>query len=73
MSSVPRCYKQGKRLELSQFCTGVCEDRIWTRKVEEAPLLEAVAGNGWWRHSKLEKCLAGAMVICELWRLAVAL
>jgi hypothetical protein len=25
--SVPRCYKQGTRLEASQFCTGVCEER----------------------------------------------
>jgi hypothetical protein len=28
--------------------------------------------NGWW-HSKLEKGLAGAVVICELWRLALTL
>jgi hypothetical protein len=30
MWSVPRCYKEGIRLELSvdrQFCAGVCEDR----------------------------------------------
>jgi hypothetical protein len=25
--SVPRHYKQGTRLERSQFCTGVCEER----------------------------------------------
>jgi hypothetical protein len=27
MWSLPRCYKQGARLELSQFCMGVCEER----------------------------------------------
>jgi hypothetical protein len=25
--SVPRCYKQGTRSEVSQFCMGVCEER----------------------------------------------
>jgi hypothetical protein len=25
--SVLRCYEQGTRLELSQFCTGVCEEK----------------------------------------------
>jgi hypothetical protein len=25
--SLPRFYEQGTRLELSQFCTGVCEER----------------------------------------------
>jgi hypothetical protein len=29
MWSMPRCYKQGKRLELSQFCRGVGEERAW--------------------------------------------
>jgi hypothetical protein len=55
----------------SQFCTGGCEERTSVR--ESSPLLEAVARNGWWRNSRLEKGLAGAVVICELWRLAVAL
>jgi hypothetical protein len=27
--SVLRCYEQGTRLELSQFCTAVCEERTW--------------------------------------------
>jgi hypothetical protein len=39
--SVARCYKQGTRLELSQFCTGVCEERTW-REAEESPLLKSV-------------------------------
>jgi hypothetical protein len=29
MWSVPRCYKKGTRLELSQFSTAVCEERTW--------------------------------------------
>jgi hypothetical protein len=43
MLSVPRYYKQGKKLELSQFCKGVCEERTSAREAEESPLLEAVA------------------------------
>jgi hypothetical protein len=43
MSSVPKYYKQGTRLELSQFCTGVCEEGTSAREAEESPLLEAVA------------------------------
>jgi hypothetical protein len=27
MWSVPRCHKLGRMLELSLFCTGVCEER----------------------------------------------
>jgi hypothetical protein len=37
-------------------------------EVEESPLLEAVA-----RKRLAGKSLAGAVMICELWRLAVAL
>jgi hypothetical protein len=51
---VPRCYKNGTRLELRQFCTGVCEEerqlegsrrseRTSAREADESPLLEAVA------------------------------
>jgi hypothetical protein len=43
------------------------------REAEESPLLEAVARDGWWRHSRLENSLAGALLISELWRLAKAL
>jgi hypothetical protein len=49
-----------------------CEDRTWEREAEESPLLEAVA------RKRLVKTQAGnglarAVVICELWRLVVAL
>jgi hypothetical protein len=43
MWSVPRCYKQGTSLELSQFCTGVCKDRTSAREAEQSSLLEAAA------------------------------
>jgi hypothetical protein len=42
MWSVPRCYTEWTRLELSQFCTEGCEERILTREAEEFPLLEAI-------------------------------
>jgi hypothetical protein len=63
---VPR-YKQETRLELSQLCTGVCEKRTLAQEAEESPLLEAVAK----KRLKIQhagKGLAGAVVICELWR-----
>jgi hypothetical protein len=73
MWSVPRCYKQGTRLEISQFYTGVCEERTWGREGKESPVLEAVAREGLVKTQQFGKGLAGAVVICELWRLAVAL
>jgi hypothetical protein len=42
---------------------GGCEGKTWARETEEFPMLEARAG----------KNLAGAVVICELWSLSVAL
>jgi hypothetical protein len=47
----------------TEFCTGICEERTWAREAEESPLLKPLPGNGWWRHSKLQKGLAGAVVI----------
>jgi hypothetical protein len=29
--------------------------------------------NNWWSHSRLEKGLVGAVVICKVWRLAISL
>jgi hypothetical protein len=72
MWPVPICYKQGARLELSQFCTGVCEERTWALESDEYPLLEAVVRKRLVETLQAEKSLAGAVVICELWRLAVA-
>jgi hypothetical protein len=56
---------------LTQFCTGGCEERISTREAEEIPLLEAFARERLVKTQQTGKGLAGAMVICELWRLAV--
>jgi hypothetical protein len=43
----------------------------WSRRI--FTVRSRYQGNGWWRHSRLEKGLVDAVVICELWRLAVAL
>jgi hypothetical protein len=51
---------------------GGCEERTSAREAEESPLIEAVARERL-KTQKAGKGLAGAMVICELWRLAVAL
>jgi hypothetical protein len=56
-----------------EFCTGGCEDRTWAREAEEPLLLEAVARERLVKTQKSGKGLAGAVVICEFWRLAVAL
>jgi hypothetical protein len=42
MWSMPRYYKQGAWLELSQFCTGVCKERTSGREAEECQLLKSV-------------------------------
>jgi hypothetical protein len=44
-----------------------------TAETEESLLLEAVARERLLEHSRLENGLAGAVVICELWKLAVTL
>jgi hypothetical protein len=60
-------------LQLRQFCTGVCVERTWAHEVEESPMLEAVTRERLVKTQQVEKVLAGAVVICELWKLAVAL
>jgi hypothetical protein len=42
-------------------------------EVEESPVLEAVAREWLVKTQQAGKGLAGAVVICELWRLAMAL
>jgi hypothetical protein len=69
MCSVPR--KEGH--SSVEFCTGGCEDRTSTCKAEESPLLEAVARERLMKTQQTGKGLTGAVVICELWRLAVTL
>jgi hypothetical protein len=58
--SVPRCYQQETRLQLSQFYTGV------------SPLLKSVTRKRLVKTLQAGKGLAGAVVICELWKLTVA-
>jgi hypothetical protein len=43
------------------------------REAEKSQLLEAVAGERLMKTQQAGKGLAGAVVICGLWRLAVAL
>jgi hypothetical protein len=50
-----------------------CEDRTRAHETEESPLLEAVARERLEKTQQSGKGLAGGMVICELWRLVVAL
>jgi hypothetical protein len=59
MWSMPRCYKQGTRLELSQVYMGVCEVRTWAHEAEESPLLEAIA-----RKCLMKTLQAGEDLVC---------
>jgi hypothetical protein len=56
-----------------KICTRGCEDRTSSRETEECPLLKAVARERLVKTEQSGKGLAGIMVICELWRLVVAL
>jgi hypothetical protein len=58
---------------VNEFCTEVCEERTSAREAEDSPLLEAVARKQLVRTQQSGKGLACTVVICELWRLAVAL
>jgi hypothetical protein len=53
----------------NQFCTAICE----AREAEEFPLLEAVTRERLVKAQQAGKRLAGAVVICKVWRLAVVL
>jgi hypothetical protein len=53
--------------------TGVCEERTVAHESEESPLLEAVTRERLGKTQRAGKDLAGAVVMCELWILAVAL
>jgi hypothetical protein len=52
---------------------GVCEERISVRDAEGSSSLEAVARERPMKTKQAGKGLAGAVKICELWRLATAL
>jgi hypothetical protein len=75
MWSVLRCYKQGTKLVESsaEFCMGGCEDKTWTREAKKSALLEAVARERLVKIQQAGKGFARAVVICDLWQLAVAL
>jgi hypothetical protein len=47
--------------------------RTWARKAEESALLEAVVRERLLKIQQAGKSLEGAVVICQLWRLAVPL
>jgi hypothetical protein len=70
---MPRRYKQGTKSVKRLFCTGGCEERTRAPETEESPLLEDVARKRPVKTRQDGKSLAGAVVICELWRLAVVL
>jgi hypothetical protein len=73
MWSAARCCKQKRKSADSEFCTEGCEERIRAHEAEEFPLLEAVARERLVKTQQAGKGLATAVVIGELWRLAVAL
>jgi hypothetical protein len=50
-----------------------CEDRTSVGEAEESPLLEAIAREQLVKTQQAGKGLAGAVVVCELWRLVVVL
>jgi hypothetical protein len=56
-----------------EFCMGGCVDRARAREAEESPPLEAAARERLMETQQAGKGLAGTVVICELWRLAMAL
>jgi DNA-binding TFAR19-related protein (PDSD5 family) len=58
--------------QLSEFCTGGCEDRTSEREAEESLLLEAVARERLDKIQHARKGLAGGVEICKVWRLTIA-
>jgi hypothetical protein len=75
MWSVPRCYNREvwSLVQFSQFFTEVCEERICKREAEESPSLGAVTRERLMKTQQVGKALTCAVVICGLWRSAVAL
>jgi hypothetical protein len=66
---VPRSYKKDNWGDQVQLC----EDRACAREAEESPLLEAFSRERLVKTQQAGKGILGAVVICELWRLAFAL
>jgi hypothetical protein len=57
----------------AEFCTGGCEKRTRGHEAEESPLSEVAARERLVKTLQAGKTLAGAVVICELRRLALVL
>jgi hypothetical protein len=53
-------------LELSQICTGVCEERTRAGEADESTLLESVVKERLLKTQQAGKSLASTLVICEL-------
>jgi hypothetical protein len=56
-----------------QLWDGGQSGMTWARETQESPLLEVVARERLVKTQQAGKFLADAVVICELWRLTVAL
>jgi hypothetical protein len=66
--------RDGARVEMTvDFCTGSCDKRTGAREAEESPLLEAAARERLVKTQQAGKGLENSVVICESWKLAVAL
>jgi hypothetical protein len=61
---------QSTRVQLRDIRTTVT---TWAQEVEESPLLEAFASERLLKTQQAGKSLTGAVMVCELWRLAIAL
>jgi hypothetical protein len=68
-----RYYKQVTKSVVRQFYTGGCEDRTPVQEADEFRPLEAIAREWLVITQQAGKDLTSAVVIRELWRLAVAL
>jgi hypothetical protein len=56
-----------------EFSIGGSENSTLVRETEESPMLEVSARERLVKIQQTGKCLAGSVVICELWRLAMTL
>jgi hypothetical protein len=64
--SVSRCYKQGTKSVVREFCTGGCEERTWPREAEDSPVRSHWQGmadedtSGW---KKLSGCCSYLWIV----------
>jgi hypothetical protein len=57
----------------ADFCTGGCDKRTRGLEAEESQLLEATARERLVKTQQVGKGLENYVVLCELWRLVMAL